>query len=1398
MRRLLSVCAVAVCTISLQCNRSAASDEWSFESSRWLSRSERLVSFVDRKGVELAVADGRFGLELARVHRVNGSSADVEVHRRDGSLWLDRGSFSERYDATVEALHQEWHFPKEPTGAGDLVLRQRVSAGRFVAGLPDGLYFESGQRQFRYGHATWVDGDGQQRAILATYEAGDIVLRVPASLLATSRYPAVLDPVIEPRFRLTTPVSVPTLGQERSLAAVAIGQTSLLVWTDNRTSGDDIFGARMNAAGDILDDFGIAIATSSAQEGSPRVATDGTQFFVVWESQFLGVLGARLSASGVLLDPAGIQITQTGGMPDVAFDGTNFVVVYSVGGDVFAKQVSPSGQVLSVNPIVVGNGPLYESNAVIAAGNGLSYVAWERQDQTGLTQVVMARLSATGTVLDATPLAAPSSTRSQLRPFIATSGTNALLVWRHEGATFAEEDVEGIRLGPSGAILDTTPLPIGVGMGRQVGGRVGWNGVNYLVSFEDERNGPTEIVTSRVSSAGALLDGMGVSRLQARSSSLSSDGKVIFWENGRASPLDVMGLPIVATGVQFGRRGNSQTELASAAGGNLTLVVWEDRRTGVSRIFGTRVTSAGVVLDQTGFQLSVSSSSIDQQRPSVAWDGSNFLVVWEDSRAGPRGIYGARVSPAGAVLDPAGIVITAAANMPDVSWDGTSFVVVWTDERVGDNNIYGARVSSAGVVLDPAGLALSTAPNRQVAPRVSSSPSGSLVVWSDFRTASYNEVYATVLTPQGVVVHPMGLKLTQGGRQTEPDVSWGDTNHLVVWTESVNGIYDALRGARVTPAGVVLEPMGVEFSSVYDRHRRNRVEWDGRQWVATFGHTSTSFPNRGPNVYAVRVAPAATTLDPAALLFDDRGENPTLSCQSLRCVVTWDRNDAPVWTSRTFASFLTTVDALTAAPQSVRTNEDTPVAVLLSAAQADAGTLTYSIVTMPIQGSLTGTPPNVVYTPVPNFFGADAFTFSVSDGVQTSSAIVSMTVNPVNDAPTVQPVALTTNEDTPLPFTLTGVDVDSQLTYAVVSQPTMGRVTGTGATLTYTPGANFNGVDRLTYRASDGLLFSNTETVTFTVTPQNDAPTARSQQVQATAGVPLVITVAGADVDLDPLTFSVVSLPDGGALIGPGPAYAYTANAGFAGTDTFTFTASDGQLVSGPAIVTIVVVSPPDAGTSVGGGAGGGTGAGGAGGGFGGGVEAGGSAGGGAAGGAMNTGGTGAGDADGGAPAPVRPAPGCMATSPDLEWLMVTLIASFVSRRRRTRAVSRRSLCTGRRAWPTVHSAHEQLVETPRGERGRRSEGRQEWRQGLHPRRFGHADAAPRRAVPAHRPRRRHALPPAHHRPGHLRRAPTRRPLLLRFALHRRRAARPHLGGPGRLHAHLPLRHSVDVQLGRD
>lgn len=290
-------------------------------------------------------------------------------------------------------------------------------------------------------------------------------------------------------------------------------------------------------------------------------------------------------------------------------------------------------------------------------------------------------------------------------------------------------------------------------------------------------------------------------------------------------------------------------------------------------------------------------------------------------------------------------------------------------------------------------------------------------------------------------------------------------------------------------------------------------------------------------------------------------------------------NDAPVLTG----------------PQSQSTSEDTLVNFNLGAAtDVDGDPQTYSVVSTTTNGTLSctgGASRNCDYTPSLNFNGSDSFTYKSNDGAADSNIMtVSITVTAVNDAPTlVATQSESTNEDDDKIFLLgIGSDVEgSPLSYIIVSTPTNGSLScvgGTSRTCTYDPNLNYNGSDSFTYKVNDGSLDSNTATVTFTVTPVNDAPVLSTPQAQSTNEDTLLSFNLGAatDVDADAQIYSVVSTTSNGSLSctgGASRACTYTPSANFNGADSFTYKSNDGTVNSNTATVNITVTAVNDAPT---------------------------------------------------------------------------------------------------------------------------------------------------------------------------------------------------------------------------
>jgi cell division septation protein DedD/Flp pilus assembly protein TadD len=255
------------------------------------------------------------------------------------------------------------------------------------------------------------------------------------------------------------------------------------------------------------------------------------------------------------------------------------------------------------------------------------------------------------------------------------------------------------------------------------------------------------------------------------------------------------------------------------------------------------------------------------------------------------------------------------------------------------------------------------------------------------------------------------------------------------------------------------------------------------------------------------------------------------------------------------------------------TKEDEPVDILLTGKDPDGTPIRFEITASPTRGTLSGSPPRLVYHPEPEFAGTDRFRYQVLDGTDASeTGSVVIRVEAVNDAPA--PVSKTVDgiEDQPVALQLAATDPeDGPLRYEIADPPTHGRLQGDPPGLIYQPNPDFSGEDQFTFRAADGQAVSTPATVRLIIRPVNDPPMAEGRQVRIRRNTDIALDLSGTDPDGDPLVFSLVGLPEHGSISGNPPRIQYQPHEDFLGEDRIVFRASDGQLESPEAVIQMTV-----------------------------------------------------------------------------------------------------------------------------------------------------------------------------------------------------------------------------------
>lgn len=275
-----------------------------------------------------------------------------------------------------------------------------------------------------------------------------------------------------------------------------------------------------------------------------------------------------------------------------------------------------------------------------------------------------------------------------------------------------------------------------------------------------------------------------------------------------------------------------------------------------------------------------------------------------------------------------------------------------------------------------------------------------------------------------------------------------------------------------------------------------------------------------------------------------------------------------------------------AAPDQVTTLEDTPVALnLLANDFSPAGRpLTIASVSKAGAGTVALAADGAVnYIPLTNAFGADAFTYLLSDG-HGGLALGQVTVEvlPVNDPPAAAPDDVITVEDTPVLIMPLANDRDPDgdaLRLLGFTAAAKGTVTRDSDSLLYTPPEDFAGLDTFSYQVGDPHGLVSTGAVQVLVKPLNDPPVALSQNLTLNRNASIGISFLGTDPEKGDLTYKVVKNVEHGELwVYPGSA-TYYPQKDFVGTDRFTYTASDGTHTSPEATVTLLVLDANNAPT---------------------------------------------------------------------------------------------------------------------------------------------------------------------------------------------------------------------------
>ncbi|MFZ5515210.1 MAG: T9SS type A sorting domain-containing protein [Candidatus Zhuqueibacterota bacterium] len=518
----------------------------------------------------------------------------------------------------------------------------------------------------------------------------------------------------------------------------------------------------------------------------------------------------------------------------IAMDGSgNFVIAWedyrNANYDIYAQRYNSSGSALGTNfKVNDDTGSSYQVEASIAMdGSGNFVIAWKDYRNGYYADIYAQRYNNSGSA-QGTNFKVNDDTggSGQYNPSIAMDGSgNFVIAW--SDTRKGEWDIYAQRYDSSGSAQGTNfKVNDDTGGYYQIYPSIAMDGSgNFVIAWEDDRNGDWDIYAQRSNSSGSaqgtnfkVNDDTGSSYQGAPSIAIDGSGNfVIAWQDGRNGHYDIYAQRYNSSGSAQGTNFKVNDDTGSSSqynpsiamdGSGNFVIAWEDYRNGDWDIYAQRYNSSGSA-QGTNFQVNDDTGSSGQYNPSIAIDESgNFVIVWEDYCNCTTDIYARRYNSSGSaqgtnfqVNDDIG---SSDQWNPSIAMDGSgNFVIVWEDYC--NCTTYARRYNNSGSaqgtnfqVNDDTGS------SGQYNPSIAMDGSGKFVIaWSDTRNGEW-DIYAQRYDSSGSA-QGTNFKVnddTGSSYQGAPSIAIdGSGNFVIAWEDDRNGYYTDIYAQRYNSSG---------------------------------------------------------------------------------------------------------------------------------------------------------------------------------------------------------------------------------------------------------------------------------------------------------------------------------------------------------------------------------------------------------------------------------------------------------------------------------------------------------------------------------------------------------------------------------------------------------------------